>query len=227
MTPKFISEHELQKAAAVVRSSMLATLPEEAEGDFSTEFLQQIEKLKSVRKKHQQFRKRLVAAVAAFIAAVTMLFTFNTEARAAVITWFKEVFATGAAYWFNEGSADTLPAFELTEVPEGFVCIYDEALTYSRGMVYQNADNPSELFSFRYGLLQEDSPLTVGFHGEDFTVTGVMVAGCPGDLYISGDSEESHALIWIDEQNGVVFTITMLGDPDVMLHIAESVKLVK
>jgi hypothetical protein len=37
----------------------------------------------------------------------------------------------------------------------------------------------------------------------------------------------SHALIWIDEANGVVFTITTLGDPNIMLHIAEAIKLVK
>lgn len=225
----YFSESELKKATALVRIAMLDSLPEpdECKYEFSEEFRLKIEELKSAQKKQQQLRRQLIAAVAAFFIAVTMLFTFNAEVRATVITWFKEVFSMHTIYWFSGEPVDKLPVFELTDVPEGFICIYDEALINSRSMLYQNERNPSEVFSFEYSFLQADSPLTISYPDTDFTVTEVIVDGCIGDLYVSSDPSESHALIWVDEVNDVVFTITVLGDPNVMLHIAESIELVK
>ena len=229
MISKLISDREIKKAAELVRDSMLSSLPNEVEGQFSQEFQQRMVQLKNIQKKQEKqhrIRKRLIAAIAAFFVAVTLLFTFNTEVRAAVITWFKEVYATHAVYWFSGEVSETLPVFELTEVPDEYVCIYDETLTYSRSMLYQNMNDSTEMFSLEYALLQADTPLTIDFSANEYVVTEVIVAGCVGNLYVSSDQSESHALIWVDEANGVVFTITLVGDPNVMLHIAETIKLV-
>ena len=230
MSSKFLSELEIQKAAKLVRESMLTSLPNEAEGDFSPEFEQKIVQLKRFQKKQErqhQICKLFLSAAAALFLAVTMLFTFSTEARAAVITWVKEVYATHVVYWFNGETSEQLPVFELAEVPEGFTCVKDETLTYSRSMLYQNVNDSVEMFSFEYALLQEGAPLTIDTSANKYTMTEVTVAGHVGNLYISADPAESHALIWIDEVNNVVFTITTLGDPNIILHIAESIKLVK
>jgi hypothetical protein len=230
LSSKFLSELEIQKAAKLARESMLTSLPNEAEGEFSPEFEQKIVQLKKFQKKQEkqlQVRKRFISAAAALLVAVTMLFTFSTEARAVVITWFKDVYSTHVVYWFNGETAEHLPVFELAGVPEEFACVKYETLTYSRSMLYQNVNDSKDMFSLEYALLQEGAPLTVDTSSNNYTVTEITVAGYVGNLYISSDPLESHALIWIDEANGVVFTITTLGDPNIMLHIAEAIKLVK
>ena len=230
MISKFISDQELQKAATMVRCAMLETLPQEGEGQFTKEFDQKISALKKMQKKRekqQQLRKRLAAAAAAIFLAMTMLLTFNTEVRAAVVTWFKEIFDTRTVYWFSGEKTDTLPAFEIMGLPEDYECIYDEATSSSHNYLYQKEDIVIDGFSFGYSFIQSDSPLTVEFPDEKFSVKQVNINGCPGDLYISKNPSESHALVWIDEANGVVFTITSFLDPDVILHIAENVQLVK
>lgn len=230
MTTKFFTDRELRKAAAMVRSSMLESLPENPDGEFSEEFLIRLDDLREVKKrdeKYQKYRKRLSTAVAAFFIAMTLLLSLSTEVRAAVATWFKEVFSSYTTYWFVGEDQDDLPAFKLTEVPEGFICIHDKTLNNSRSMIYQSEHNPSDIFSVRYALLQPEAPLTVSYPDTNFYVSEVMVDGLPAEMYISRSSEESHALVWIDEHNGVVFTITTLGDPNSMLHIASLLELVK
>ena len=90
-----------------------------------------------------------------------------------------------------------------------------------------NPVNGLDGFTFDYGFIQDDSPLTIDYSGLDVTIQDVTVNGCPGKLYISFELDESHALVWIDEANNVVFTMTSFLEPDVMLHIAGSTKLVK
>lgn len=214
----------------MVRYSMLDSLPENPDGQFSDEFLKSIDDLRAVKRrieKQQRFRKRFATAVAAFIMAMTMLFSLNTEVRAAVATWFKEVYETFTTYWFAPEIRNDLPTFELTETPEGFICIHDETLNNSRSMVYQSETDQSLLFSIRYALLQPDAPLTASYPSSDFDCVETEVNGYSADLYISKNQDESHALVWIDEPNGVVFTITAFGDPEDMLYIASLLKLVK
>ena len=230
MISKFTSEQDIRNAATLVRCSMLEALPQEPDGWFSPEFDSRILELKRVYNSQTQKkrkRNRFAAAVAALALAMTLLFSLNTEVRAAVVTWFKEVYETRIVYWFNGEKADILPVFEITGLPEGYECIYDEATSSSHNCLYQKEDIVKDGFSFRYSFIQSDAPLSVEFPDDEFTVTQVTINGCPGDLYASTDSSESHALVWVDEANGIVFTITSGLHPDVMLHIAESVKLVK
>lgn len=230
MIIKHISDRELQRATTKVRCSMLESLPDNPHGQFSEDFLKRIDELRVVKrrmKKLQIIRKRFATAVAAFVIAMTMLLSLNTEVRAAVAIWFKEVYETFTTYWFAPQTKNALPIFELTEVPEGYICIYDETLSNSRSMLYQNEKDQSDIFSIRYALLQADAPLTVSYPDTDFVFSNIEVNNCSGELYISKKTDESHALIWVDESNGVVFTITSLGNPDDMLHIASLLELVK
>lgn len=130
-------------------------------------------------------------------------------------------------YWFNAEKANTLPDFEIVGLPEGYECIYDEATSNGRNCLYQIEDVAVDGFSFGYSLIQGEAPLTVEFFNGEFEIRNVSINGCPGELYISLEPTESHALVWIDEANGVVFTVTSFLDTDNILHIAESVELMK
>lgn len=65
------------------------------------------------------------------------------------------------------------------------------------------------------------------YQGVEHTVLPVDIHGMAGELYLSADtSKTSHGLIWFDETNNVFFVISTYYEPDVILHIAENVKLV-
>lgn len=227
MIREFISEQDLRNAASSVRSTMLEALPKEAEGRFSDDFERKIEKLKQTQKKQDERLKRLRVAAAGFAVIVTMLFSLNTEVRATVLSWFREEFAGHTIFWFQGEKPDVLPTFRLSNLPGQYVCVSDTTLETSRTALYLNPENEADGFTFDYGFIQDDSPLTVDYSGTDVTISEVMINGCPGNLYLSADPDESHALIWIDEANGVVFSITSYLEPEVMLYIAEGVKLEK
>ena len=227
MIREFFSEQELRKAAASVRSTMLDALPQEAEGEFSEAFELKIKNLKQAKRKREERLKRLAAAAASFAVIVTMLFTLNTEVRAAVVSWFTETFDNRMIFWFRGEEPDVLPTFALSNVPEKYVCVYDETLQNSRTMLYMNPEDELDGFTFSYGFIQDDAPLVVDFNGPEDAISEVLINGCPGKLYMSVDPNESHALVWIDEANDVVFSITSFMEPEVMLHIAEGTKLVK
>lgn len=229
MIIKHILDQELQKACAMVRCSMLDTIPVNPEGQFSEDFLKRIDELRVVTKKNEKrkiIQKRLATVAAVFFLVVTTMLFFNTEVRAAVVTWFAEVFETHTVYWFGIDNNNSLPNYELTELSDEYVCILDEKLTHSRTMLFQSVDDSGELFSLEYSLLQEDSPLRISFPSDKFSVSQVDIAGLTGDMYVSRDLNESNALVWVDEVNGVVFTITSFLKPQDILHIAKSVNLV-
>lgn len=230
MSKKFISEQDLQNAAASLRNTMLESLPQNPEGQFSEEFETTIIQLKNTHRKNEarvEYIKRLAAVAAVFVLIISWFFSVNTEVRAAVSSWFLEVFDSYSIFWFRGEKPAALPVFELTDIPEEYERVYDETLSNSRAMLYVNPEQELDGFTFDYGFIQDDSPLTIDYGGLDVTIQDVTVNGCPGKLYISSEPDESHALVWIDEANHVVFTMTSFLEPDVMLHIANSAKLVK
>lgn len=230
MSRRPISEQQLRNAASALRSTMLESLPREAEGQFSEAFEQSIAELAQVRKKHEKllvYRRQLAAAMVAYILFVSAFFTLHTDAHATDAAWFTEAFHTHTFFWFSGEKPAELPMFAPSGLSDSYECVYDEILVNSRTMLYTNAENEADGFTFDYGFIQGEAPLTVDYRGTAVAVEDVTIHGCPGKLYISADPGESHALVWIDEASGLVFSITSFLDPQVMLHIAESVILVK
>ena len=59
--------------------------------------------------------------------------------------------------------------------------------------------------------------------GENFQIKEVRIGDSFGDFYEEASAEESNGLTWIDEEAGVVFSITGYLDEETMVQIAESV----
>jgi hypothetical protein len=232
MTVKRISNQALVEAAALVRMAMLSSLPEpEACGcTFSSEFEKKIEAMRrraECRNRRKQITHRVAAAIVAVFVGFSLLCALNAEVRAAIRGWIKEVIGDSSYYWFQGEKAEELPYYELTYVPEGYEKILDDALTNSRGMLYQRGDT-TDCFTFDYGLTQEDSPIIVGHGGVAYELQEVTINGYRGELYISSDpNNESHGLIWVDDTNGIWFAISAFLEVKDILHIAEGIKLVK
>ncbi len=228
-----ITDAQLTKAAALVRGSLLSAIPnpEECDHTFNSEFDRKMEAMRrreERRKQRRQTTRHVAAAMVTVFVGLSVFCAINTEVRAAIRGWTKEIVGDSAYYWFQGEKAEELPYYELTYVPEGYEKILDDEVLNSRVMLYQRGENVKDGFTFDYGLTNEDFPVIVGHGGVVHELQEVSINGCRGELYISTDTKnESHGLIWVDDTNGVWFAITAFLEIEDILHIAEGVKLVK
>ena len=233
MITRIITDEELISATALVRDSMLRTLPEpeDCTGEFSAQFEEKIRKLKKAAERKaawRRFAKGAVAAVLVVLISFSVLLAFSTETRAAVKIWFRESFGSLTTYSFQESEMKPVPTYELTWVPEGYELIRDEGFEHMRGMVYQKDDNISKGFVFDYAIANDNSKLFVQSLSGEQTIETVEVWGTLGDLYIPADpTNDSYMLVWFDEANSVVFTINTYLEPDDILRIANGVRIVE
>lgn len=227
---KFTDE-QLRDALTQVHSKMLASLPEEPpKHEFSQNFQRNMEKL--LQKENRMISvhavsKRIAGIVLALMIGAALLFTFHSEARASVIAWFKEEFSEYNTYWFTGKTVNRseLPDCELTWTPEGLECVADESTYVGRTLLYLNPDDPDNGFTLYYEFMNEDTGLIVDMFDVEYITYSVEINGNPGELYISQEPDENHKLVWFDEVNKIGFLMTCLLEPDVILHIAESIVL--
>lgn len=225
-----ISDSQLTQATAIVRNSMLMALnqAEIPTHNFSSEFELRIQALRKQENQRQVIHKVMrgcVAAILVFIMGTGIFLTVNVEARATVIAWIKEVFEDRIEYWFTGSPQKEFPEYELTWVPDNMECIYDESTEYSCSVIYMNPNDPQRGFTFSYSRIQEGSGTIMVINETEHSIILVDINGMAGDLYLSQDPEITHCLIWFDEEHQITFNITSYMDSDVILHIAESVKL--
>ena len=225
-----ITDSQLTQAAAIVRNSMLMAL-DQAEiptHNFSSEFEVKIQALRKQENHRQAIHKvmhRCVAAILALVLGTGIFLTVNVEARATVIAWIKEVFEDRIEYWFTGNLKNAFPEYEITWVPDDMECIYVESTEYSRSVIYMNPNDPQRGFTFSYSRMQEGSGTIMVINETAHSIIPVDINGMIGDLYLSQDPEITHCLIWFDEEQQIAFNITSYMDSDVILHIAESIKL--
>ena len=225
-----ITDSQLTKATAVVRNSMLMALDqtEIPIHNFSSEFelgIQALRKQENHRLAIRKVMRGCVAAILAFIMGTGVFLTVNVEARATVIAWIKEVFEDRIEYWFTGVLQKELPVYDLTWVPDDMECIYDETTEHSRSVVYMNPNDSQQGFTFSYSRMQEGSGTIMVLNETEHSIILVDINGMVGDLYLSQDPEITHCLIWFDEERQISFNITSYMDSEVILHIAESAKL--
>ncbi len=230
MIQKMITDRELQSAAAVTRASMLNALPKDFETQFPATFDQRMEALTAAEKKRsqrQQVRRRAVAAAVALFLVISTLLSFRSDVRAAVSGWFKKVFDTYTEYWFTQKPIDTLPEGVTIKIPEGYDLIMEDISENRKAYLYQKDEDTRSVFSFEYGKLFDGSPLEIFLPTNQFVMKEVSINGLPGDLYTSLISDESHGVVWIDEKNGIYYSISAFFAPELLLELAETVEIHK
>lgn len=230
MTKRFITDEELTIATAMVSEAMLCALPEpeECTGQFSAQFEERIEKLKKSAERKANWRKvgrSAVAAVLVVLIGFSMLFAFNTEVRATVLNWFKETFETYTTYWFTSNDAKELPQYELKWLPDGCKLISEVSYDEVYGAVYACDSDIACGFTFDYLFANVEAQLTVESHYGESNATFISVNGHYGELYESENTDDANILVWFDEENDVVFTITSHMDPEIIMRIASNVKI--
>lgn len=222
-----ISDERLREAARKVEESMLASLPdpEECKVPPPPEIERKMEK-RSRRASHP-IRHRVMKAVACFLLVVLLgggsVLTLSADARAAFVTWVKEVYETQFIYRFfqtgEETSNNTL--YRPTWIPSDYEMISESVLDGASTFVYKNDANELVVFT----CFQNTASSVFGVERDGTELySQVLVSGISADLYLDPEEGESNVLIWIDESKGVIFRISAPFGENELIRMAESIE---
>lgn len=173
--------------------------------------------------------KRVMHSAAMFAVMIVLsaaaLFFISPSVHAAVKAWFKDVRQEDVVYYFTgEPTDEILPYYTIADLPENYKQTDDmlERDDY-RHIEYQNSNG--RLLHFMYSFMVQGSALVVGT--ENMEVSDITVNGCNGQFFFSLDPAVSSAIVWMDEDTNIQFLIDAYEDYSTLLHMAESVCLLK
>ena len=163
-----------------------------------------------------------------FSLSLGSLMAVSPTVRAAVVRWVTEWYETHVVYRFSgEQLSGEMPQYEITDLPEGYV--EDERVDWPTyiSIIYRKANDENTPWIYlRYVYMQQGTVNNIGTEGAD--IIPVTVNGIEGQLYLARNPDESDSTItWIDPDKNIAFVVDAALDADSILHIAESVSLVK
>ena len=188
--------------------------------------------LKWARKRARPIWKSALQKVAMILLVFTLslgsLMAVSPTVRAAVVRWVTEWYETHVVYRFSgEQITDEMPQYEVTDLPEGYAEIERVEWPSYVSIIYQNVNDENASWIYlQYIYMQQGASGNFGIENAD--IIPVTVNGLEGQLYLTKDSEQSDSTItWIDPNENILFAVSAALGADNILHIAESVSLVK
>ena len=161
-----------------------------------------------------------------FSLSLGSLMAVSPTVRAAVVRWVTEWYETHIVYRYSgEQIIGEMPQYEITDLPEGY--IEDERVNWPSyvSVVYQNKDTGKTIY-LDCTYMQQGSASDYVTDGVE--VVPVTVNGLSGQLFLTDDWENKwNTITWIDAERNLKFEIDANVNRDVILHMAESVSLVK
>ena len=172
--------------------------------------------------------QRVAIILIIFSLSLSSLMVVSPSVRAAVVNWVVEWYETHITYRYSGAPiAEEMPRYEITELPDGYVEIEDQALYDINYIhkVYYNECSDTVMF-FDYVYMQQGSAWD--YSTKDTESIPVSVCGMKGQMILVENWEnERNTITWIDSQNNIQFSIDGNLGCDDILHIAESVSLAK
>lgn len=174
--------------------------------------------------RHPVFHRAMQRAAVVFLVLLLTgagWVTVDGRARAAALTWFRNISQNGIVYQFlNPAQQLCLPDYIPTWLPDGF----EEQEHYKdeqRSCWYYVSGSDFiviEIDVYHSGMalsLTDDYSSYEEVNVEQFTA-----------LFVSADTDSGiNNLVWIDEQNKRIFSVDSTLEKSVILHIAESIEL--
>ena len=161
-----------------------------------------------------------------FSLSLGSLMAVSPTVRAAVVRWVTEWYETHVVYRFSgEQLSGEMPQYEITDLPEGYA--EDERVNWPSyvSVVYQNKDTGKTIY-LDCTYMQQGS--ASDYVTDSVEVVSVIVNGFSGQLFLTDDWENKwNTITWIDAERNLQFEIDANVNRDVILHMAESVSLVK
>lgn len=171
---------------------------------------------KSLQKAKRHASYRRVAVIAAvFVILCVVVITTNTQANAMFTRWIRQIFPNHVMYWFGREPSDHLYTWQIAWVSDEFELVDSYESAVMRSYHYRSDENE---FSISINRIQE------GFVMEapdpDLKSVPTEVIGGEATFYYSDDGK-SNNLVWIDNDENVVFSIKGSISYELMMEIAE------
>lgn len=221
------SDEELRRAALCVSAAMgdFCIAPEDEEYEFSAGFRAKMAALVKKQRLKTSAADVLkgVASTAAVLALCAGLWLgTDASARADFQQWIMTKYERISEYRFFEDSADhrTLPTVKFGWLPEGFA--EERVDDIGTQITYLFTDGADGGMIFSCCII--DSGTVLAIQDEDAVCEKTKINGMPADYYQSLIDGDSNVLVWIDNDNGVIYDLNACLDMETMIKIAESIE---
>lgn len=222
------TDEALRQSALLITDAMLEAVPSAAESthEFTASFETRMKKLllKAKQKKPLRTLQHIAAIFLAVLLSATTFLAVNTEARAAFARWTLEVFGDNVIYrYFGAPTDATIPNYRLGGLSSEYEVIDVLGDKSTKVIIYSMGEN--ELLLFHYHRITTDRSFIIESMGEEMTREVVDINGISGDYYAYPNGSYANTLVWLDDENGLVFSIEAFSDRDTILSFAKSVEV--
>ena len=184
--------------------------------------------LKWARRRARPAWKRVLQKVAMILLVFSLslgsLMAVSPTVRAAVVRWVVEWYETHIVYKYSgEDISGEMPQYDILELPQGYTETIREIYEASVSVVYESPSG--EMICLDYTNMQQGAA-NIFVPGDD-AILDVTVNGMQGQLFLPNDPEAVKTVTWIDVDSNLQFVVRAFCSEIDILHIAESVSLVK
>ena len=239
MSEYVLTDAALRQAAAQVRDAMLSAQPSPSacEHEFSPAFEEKMARL-TVRVRRRERRRRLTRQVAAVFLALLLgsgaWLALDTEARAGFVSWVREIYEDSViyrSYISHDELSEPLPLYEIGWLPEGYEKTKEDYNDTMYSAVYKNPEDVKNglktSFVFNYSYMFDGGYTKLAADEDSYLIETLTINGMTAHFYQALDPSDTNNLIWIDEENSILFELNSHLEKTVIFAIAESVKLAK
>ena len=224
-----ISDEMLRIAAEEYEEALLSSLPEDAGGDhtFSPGFERKMRRLCHRVKYASVYStlRRAACAVVVLVLSASMLLLCNTEVRAAMFGWVKEVYKNITTYSFA-GEADEEPvsrSYDFAQVPEGYAVVDRLDTSVGTSILYVHENGAMMELSYEFGT--DDYSFSIVSSDRD-VYSQENIEGKMMEFYLSTDPNYNSMVLWTNDDH-VMFSISAKCDKDTLIALAQSVYEIK
>ena len=179
------------------------------------------------RKRRPAYRRALDVAAAVLIILTVIfgsLIAISPDVRAAVLSWFREVFATHDAIRFTQQQdGRELGYWRPSYLPEGYVETNEIDLFTQIIVDFEN--DTGERITLIYKLLQEGMGFNID--NEDMEIIETMIGTHVAYLYCARIDTKQSTVILMNEDVGIAFEVSSFDPYETLVRIAESIVLIE
>ena len=159
-----------------------------------------------------------------FSLSLGSLMAVSPTVRAAVVRWVTEWYETHIVYRYSgEDISGEMPQYEISGLPQDYTEIIRDVYEASVSVVYESPSG--DMICFDYTHMQQGAANIIA-PGDD-EILDVTVNGIQGQFFLPHDPADAKTITWIDADSNLQFVVKAFCSETDILHIAESVSLVK
>lgn len=173
--------------------------------------------------------QRVAMILLVFTLSLGSLMAISPTVRAAVVRWAVEWYENHVTYRYSGNAiAQDMPQYEITALPEGYVEDTSLRIEWPNYIsIKYKSEELQNMILFDYIYMQQAS-VSDFVPGENTIILPITVNDLNGQLFLEADWENMRNVItWIDPDSNLQFTLQANLSENDILHMAESVSLVK